>query len=84
MHHNLTSIRRYYDEVGEIIKQSRLVLIICAFIKDSVESFPEFYLVEVLEWGARVWKNESKNDRGAIFEPSFTLISSHKLRYVYS
>ena len=43
-------------------------------MQDSVEEgSPEFYrnAVEVLEWGARVWKDVPKSDRGAIFEPSF-------------
>ena len=43
-------------------------------MQDSIEEgSPEFYrnAVEVLEWGARVWKDVPKSDRGAIFEPSF-------------
>ena len=43
-------------------------------MQDSIEEgLPEYYrnAVEVLEWGARIWKDLPKSDRGAIFEPSF-------------
>jgi hypothetical protein len=45
-----------------------------AFIQDTAEGgTPQFYrqAIEVLEWGARQWKDVPKDDRGAIFEPTF-------------
>ncbi|KAF5385060.1 hypothetical protein D9615_001095 [Tricholomella constricta] len=36
-------------------------------------SSPEFlqYAIDVIEWGARMWKNVPRKDRGTIFDPTF-------------
>ena len=46
-------------------------------MEDGFRSDPfsalEYYnrVVEVLEWGRRVWKNETTEDRGIIFQDTF-------------
>ena len=47
------------------------------FREDGLKSNPvgafEYYnrVIEVLQWGRHAWRDASKDDRGAIFQPTF-------------
>lgn len=42
-------------------------------LSDNLDASLEFYnsAVEVLEWGRQVWRNEPKENRGAVFQSTF-------------
>lgn len=42
-------------------------------LKDNVETGLDFYTsaIEILNWGAELWKNASSEEKGAIFQLTF-------------